>query len=632
MSVAMPPSALGAAKSGAAASGARAPEAGLDSALWAGMAGADDAQLFAQSWLAIQCRMIPAVSGGLVLLRAERDTSYAPAAVWPDVRRDMRYLTPVAQRALAERCGFTTPRAGESDAPAGHFVAYPVEAVGMLQGVVVLDLAPRPDADLQAALRQLHWGAAGLALFFARNAVAKTNARRERLQSVLEIVAAGAVQERFTAAAMAIANELATRLRCDRVSIGLFHGRKLRVDAVSHSAQFQERTNLMRAVAAAMEEAIDQSATVAYPAVGEGAPAVNRAHEALMQGHGGGATLTVPLMAGSRACGALTLERPAERPFDADTVGICEAVAGLAGPMLDVHRREDHWLLGRAIERSGETLRKLLGPRHAGLKLGAILVTTLLAFMSLGKGTFRVSATTLLEPLVQQAAVAPFDGYIREAPARAGDIVEAGAVLARLDDRELRLERLKWMSQEEEFSKQFRQAMADRNPAQVQIVTAQLEQARAQAARANDQLERTTIAAPFDGIVVAGDLTQQLGAPVEKGKVLFEVAPLASFRVVIKADERDVAYVQAGQRGALLLSAFPHDPIEFTVSQVTPVSEPRDGRNTFRVEAELAAAEPRLRPGMQGVGKVEIGEARYVWIWSREIVDWLRLAAWKWLP
>jgi hypothetical protein len=191
------------------------------SALWAGLASSGDAQVFTQSWLAIQCRLIPGVVGGLVLLRVARDGNYAPAAVWPDVRRDMRYLTPVAQRALAERRAFTTPRPAGGDSIGGECVAYPIEAVGMLQGVVVLDLSSRPEADLQAALRQLHWGAAGLELLFTRDAVAKVNARRERLQSVLEIVAAGAVQERFGAAAMAVANELATRLRCDRVSIGL---------------------------------------------------------------------------------------------------------------------------------------------------------------------------------------------------------------------------------------------------------------------------------------------------------------------------------------------------------------------------------------------------------------------------
>lgn len=611
---------------------AQAGDARQESALWAGLAGSGDAQVFTQSWLAIQCRLIPGVVGGLVLLRVERDGNYAPAAVWPDVRRDMRYLTPVAQRALAERRGFTTPRPAGTEAIGGDCVAFPIEAVGILQGVVVLDLSSRPEADLQAALRQLHWGAAGLELLFTRDAVAKVNARRERLQNVLELVAAGAVQDRFAAAAMAVANELATRLRCDRVSIGLFHGRRLRIDAVSHSAQFKERTNLMRSVAAAMEEAIDQGTTVSFPQVGRGTPAVARAHEALMQGHGTGACLTVPLTADGKAIGAITLERPAQRPFDTETVEICEAVAGLAGPMLNTHRREDQWLVGRAIEQTGELLRKLVGPRHAALKLGAIVLTLLIAFMAIGKGEFRVAATTTLEPLVQQAAVAPFDGYIREAPARAGDVVKQGTVLARLDDRELRLERLKWMAQQEEYSKQFRQAMADRNPAQVQIVTAQLEQARAQAARVADQLERTTVSAPFDGIIVSGDLTQHLGAPIEKGKVLFEVAPLNSYRLVLQVDERDVAYVKPGQRGTLLLGALSQDPLDFTVEQVTPVSDPKDGRNTFRVEAKLDQTSLHLRPGMQGVGKVEIEDARYLWIWTREIVNWLRLAAWRWLP
>ncbi|NJN39586.1 MAG: GAF domain-containing protein [Gammaproteobacteria bacterium] len=352
----------------------------------------------------------------------------------------------------------------------------------------------------------------------ARDAVTKVNARRERLQSVLETVAAGAVQERFAAAGMAIANELATRLRCDRVSIGLNHGRRLRIDAVSHSAQFKERTNLMRAVAAAMEEAIDQGTTVAYPPVGRATPAVARAHELLIQSHGTGACVSIPLTGGRQGIGAITLERPAQRPFDAETIEIGEAVAGLAGPMLNTHRREDQWLVARAFEKAGDTMRKVFGPRHAGLKLAAIVLALLIAFMAIGKGSFRVAGTTTLEPLVQQAAVAPFDGYIREAPARAGDVVKQGAVLARLDDRELRLERLKWMAQQEEYSKQFRQAMADRNPAQVQIVTAQLEQARAQAARIADQLERTTVSAPFDGIVVSGDLTQQLVRLSRRGK------------------------------------------------------------------------------------------------------------------
>jgi len=39
-----------------------------------------------------------------------------------------------------------------------------------------------------------------------------------------------------------------------------------------------------------------------------------------------------------------------------------------------------------------------------------------------------------------------------------------------------------------------------------------------------------------------------------------------------------------------------------------------------------------LRPGMEGVGKIGIEQRRYVWIWTHQAVDSLRLLLWKWLP
>ena len=449
---------------------------------------------------------------------------------------------------------------------------------------------------------------------------------------MLQLVASAASHERFSAAATALATEIATRLHCERVSIGFRRGGQVKLHAVSHSAQFKERTNLLRSVAAAMDEAIDQGATVGYPAATEGTPAVTRAHEELSRVHGAGATLTVPLAANNRIVGAITLERSAEHPFERDAVELCEAVAGLAGPMLDVHRREDQWFPVRFAWWLRDLLWRLFGPRHAGFKLGALLLAAAIAFLVFAKGDYRVSADTVLEPLVQQAAVAPFNSYVREATIRAGDLVERGDLLVALEDRELKLERLKWASQEEEINKQLRQAMAERNPAQLQVLGAQLEQVRAQLARVDDQLARTRVTAPFDGVVTSGDLTQSLGAPVERGAVLYEVAPLSAFRIVLEVDERDVADVSVGQRGDLLLSAFPQEPIAFVVEKITPVSTAEEGRNFFRVEAKLTREERRLRPGMEGVGKIEIDRRRYIWIWTHDVWSSLRLWLWKWLP
>src|SRR5262249_16661137 len=295
-------------------------------------------------------------------------------------------------------------------------------------------------------------------------------------------------------------------------------------------------------------------------------------------------------------------------------------------------RREDRWLSTKVVEALHRELGGLLWPRYVARKSIILALLALGTFFATFRADYRVAATTVLEPEVRRAVLAPFEGYIADAPRRAGELVRGGEVLCTLDDRDLKLERLKWRSQREKYAKQYQQALAQRNAALVQIITAQLAQAEAELALVEDQLERTQLRAPFDSLVVSGDLSQSIGAPVERGKVLFEVAPLEAYRVILEVDERDIAEVADGQEGHLVLAAFPNEPLPFTVTKVTPVSTARAGRNYFRVEARLAQASARLRPGMEGIGKVAVDRRLLLWMWTHQAVDWLRLRLWSWLP
>jgi multidrug resistance efflux pump len=551
----------------------------------------------------------------------------------------VKHLAEVAERALAERQGLVIkrdPEPGESDRERFD-VAYPIQIQGQPHGVVAIDITARAESELQAVTRQLQWGAGWLEVLLHRLKASRpdpdsTAATSERLKILLELVTSPLDHERFYSASTAFVTALATRFDCDRVSLGFVSGGRVRVRAVSHSAQFRKQANLMQAIAGAMDEASDQHATIVVPPPAGSVGRVTRAHETLARQQGSGAICTVPLAAGPRVVGALTLERPAGQGFDATTVEVCEAIAAVAGPVLELQRRDDRWLVGKAGETVTRQLGHLVGPRHVLLKLGALAATAVLAFFVFAKGEFRVSAKTVMEAGMRQAAVAPFNGYIKEAPARAGDIVRAGQLLSVLDDRELRLERLKWLSQQEQYVKQHQQALANRNAAQVNITAAQIEQARAQIALLDDQLSKTRLLAGSDGVVVTGDLTQSLGAPVERGQVLFEIAPLDAYRVALEVDERDVSEVAVGQHGHLLLSAAPTDALPFAVKKITPVSTAREGRNYFRVEATLERTPANLRPGMEGVGKIEIGRRRLIWIWTRQAVNWVRLQIWTWLP
>ena len=113
---------------------------------------------------------------------------------------------------------------------------------------------------------------------------------------------------------------------------------------------------------------------------------------------------------------------------------------------------------------------------------------------------------------------------------------------------------------------------------------------------------------------------------------MFELAPLDSYRVILKVDERDIAYVAPGQRGELVLTGLTGPSIPFTLKTITSVATAQEGRNFFRAEARLDDASTRLRPGMEGVGKVSVGEERLVWIWTRNFVNWARVSLWAWLP
>jgi multidrug resistance efflux pump len=275
---------------------------------------------------------------------------------------------------------------------------------------------------------------------------------------------------------------------------------------------------------------------------------------------------------------------------------------------------------------------ELLGPRHAAWKLAAAGAAVVVLFFVFATGEHRVTADALVEGEVQRALAAPINGFIKDAPLRAGDSVRKGAVIARLDDRDLKMERVKLLSQTEQYSGQYREASATRERSQALMASAQLAQARAQLALVEDQIGRTEMVAPFDAVIVSGDLSQKLGSPVERGQTLFELAPLSSFRVAVHVDEHDFAHVERGQKGTLTVNSMPGVSFPFEVTKITAVNEARDGRNTFRVEGRLTGDAGRLRPGMKGVGKVEIGERKLAWIWTHGLIDRIRLWLWLWQP
>lgn len=607
-----------------------APVAALEPALWKRLADAQTLAELARAWLALQCQMINAASRGIVLVAGKDANTYEAIAFWPEGSGRSPGLAQAAEAALRERRGIATADTSQPDAAGTLHIAMPVLLGAELHGAVAVTLRSRTE-DGRQALRQLQWGVAWLREWLQQTQSDEQARLLDRSRAALDLLGGALDREGFEAAAMATVTGLAVRAQCSRVSLGFRDGKAVTVKVISHTAQFGQQMNLVGCLGAAMDEALDQRCLILYPGAADQLLATS-AHAELSRVQHDGQVLTVPLLVGERFAGALTFERPPDTPFEPEMIELLELVSSVVGPVLEEKRRNDRWLIVKAIESAQLQLARLFGPGHLIRKLIATAVVSAAIFVTFASGTYRVDADGRLEGLVRRAVVAPYDGFIKEAYVRAGDTVKAGQVLATLEDRDLLLERLKWVTERQQHQFEYDKALASRQPAAINVIRAQIDQADAQIKLIDEELSRIQLRSSIAGLVISGDLSQMIGASVQRGQVLFEVAPLDAYRVILGVDEREIGQVEVGQTGEIIVSALPNEPLPFRINKITPIAEAQSGHNVFRVEAELTKLVPDLRPGMDGVGKIDIGRRNLAWIWLHPLLDWLRIWSWRWLP
>ena len=593
---------------------------------WTRLLGAANLGEFASAWLALQASYLPPLRTG-VLIIGEPDTGpFAPAGVHPAHASISADLSIAAETALGGRKGVVRERASTEKDEGTRCVAVPLLIDGRLHGVVAVELMPSSSESLAEVGRRLQWGKAWIEIQVRRGSFLPDRQSVE----ILDLVAMTMEAPNHELALQGLANELSRMLHCDWAACGVVGPSSLvDVKAISHGMTVSARAGFVRGLASAMQECVDQREIIALPEIDAAALTVTRAHEELAEGEVG-ALLSVPLSNDSTITGVITLKFPVGYTVLARDCEFCRLAGAVLGPLLEAKRRDDRWIGAKVLDEVQELLARLVGRGHIWLKVAAAAAVLGAAVLSVATADYHVTAAATLEGAVMRTVTAPIQGYIAEAKARPGDRVAKDDILARLDDRALKVERTRWRSELEQKSKEYQRAIAESDRTRVQILRAEMEQSQARIDLLDEQLARIEIRAPFEGLVVRGDLSQMLGAPVQRGDVLFEVAPLDEYRIQLRVDERDINEVAVGQSGTLILSSLPAMPLGFRVTKLTPLSVAEEGRNNFHVEAQLIGDNPAVRPGMQGYGKVSVGERKLTYIGTARLFQWVRMTLWRW--
>jgi multidrug efflux pump subunit AcrA (membrane-fusion protein) len=582
----------------------------------------------ASTWLARHVAVVHGTLHGAVLLRGTQGIQLV--ACQPAGCPVPAWLASTAASAVARREAVVLPMADHAGRTL-HVVANPLVLSGTIVGaaVVVLDCAGAPDATDCAAL------AANAATFSLHPAEPEpSRAAPSALPPVLELLHETTARASLQDAAAWLATSLAGVLACDRVSIGFRHRNRIRLAGSSDG--FGVDTSAQEAdVCAAMDEAIDNAATIVYPTPAGRPAGVVVASAHLSNKHETRALCTLPLVAQGEIAGALLAERGHDQPFSAAEVAWLEALAQAVAPWLAQRHQLD---LPPAVK-ARQAFAAWMAAHGKGRHRLAALALILAAGALLGWPTVHeVAAPVKLEGAVQRILTSPGDNFLQKVMVRPGDAVKAGQVLLEFAAEDLQVERQRVVAELGGQEAAVGDAMAREDFSALALRLAKSDELKAQLALLDQRLEKARIVAPFDAIVIQGDLGNALGAPTKKGDVLMTLAPANDFRAIVEVDDTDIADVRIGQTGAMVLTALPDRSVPLRVKRITPLAAVSQGRSFFEVEVQVgpgpaqAGTMPHdLRPGMRGVARLT-GERRPRGaVWLQQASTWVRLAWWRWI-
>lgn len=255
----------------------------------------------------------------------------------------------------------------------------------------------------------------------------------------------------------------------------------------------------------------------------------------------------------------------------------------------------------------------------------------------------QVTITANIAPERQVKLIPRVPGRIEEITAEAGDEVEEGEVVARLERRD-------YLLGVKQARAQLAAARATAELASVGVSSAELTRRRMKALRASDAISQsdldkvvdghrigqakqsaaeaqvllaqvgleaartkladTVLRAPFDGVVVKrlldeGELCGQM--PPAIISILADLTPMKASGAV---SELELARLHEGIAAEVRVDALPGEPFAGTVARVSPMVDPRT--RTATVEISVPNEDRRLDPGMSAEITIDLGEREVV--------------------
>ena len=245
---------------------------------------------------------------------------------------------------------------------------------------------------------------------------------------------------------------------------------------------------------------------------------------------------------------------------------------------------------------------------------------------------FAVNAAGDIGPADQVSVRPEINGRIEELPVDIGDQVKKGALLCRLDDRDLQIERSQRLIEIDGARLQLQKAgrnftrseqlfsdslisreVFDDSKTEYDLATNGLDRAEQALRLVDDKLRKTRILAPFDCTVLIRPVslgqTVSGSAGFNSGTEIMSIANLNEMVVNAHVNQADVIRLQQGRAVDIQAESVPGVIMGGIVERIAPQAVIKNGIKGFSARIAIKDIDPRVRPGMTAILSIPVSSA-----------------------
>jgi hypothetical protein len=434
--------------------------------------------------------------------------------------------------------------------------------------------------------------------------------------------------------AFTIANLLPDVVKCQRCTVALYEGNKLRIKAITGQDVIEQKSVTIRSLTRILEEAAkrNDSLNLTYESLetmedGE----LSEARDEYFEAHPFKTLYVTPIRDEDRNLGVISIETANEENFSQTDITFIKFVSVQAALAIKNARLFQSIPLAAPWQRLLKASEKYGGmPRAKKIFLVVIALALIIAPFIVPVEN-KISGKCEILPIYRYYARPKTDGVLKSFFVKEGSKVEKGKVVAALDD--------------EPFQKRLREALSQKDVHQANVVknfglgqmadyeieSLKLKEAQAEIDFLQSELEKTKVVAEGSGVVITPQprFWERIGKPLSKGEELIEIGDLSRLKLEVAVDEKDVKFAKAGQGIRFLLNSIPEKSFDVEIKTVREKAEVKETGNFFIVEAELNSLKEPFKPGMKGEARIYAGKAPFGKVYLREMIDWFRMKIFK---